>query len=274
MSISAAFTEVLGTGMSFWLLLAALLGATLLAPSGSVLRRYAATALFCLGLTRMTPEITQKILDATLPTFQPWRLILWPLPVAALAAGGILGLLSLASNTKMRRLTGRLALLTLLLAALFGPTSTLRQENQVRVSGPGLKVPSADFALARKISQLTPGRAVVLAPDPIATWIPVTRNHDYPYLGRLFWANRLGARMGWREAQKRSKLMQYVGGEARYGMAPNALRQILRDREIGVVVFHRGLPWTREIRHIALAAGGSQLWKNDRYEVWSGFPGS
>ena len=272
MSISAAFTEVLGTGTSFWILLAALMSATLLTATGSVLRRYAAIALLFLGLTRMAPQITQQILDATLPTFQPWRLILWPFPIAALAAGGILGLLSLATGAKVRRLTGLLALLALLLAAFFGPTSTLRQENQVRVSGPGLKVPSADFTLAKKISQLTPGRAVVLAPDPIATWIPVHRDHDYPYLGRLFWANRLGPRMGWRESQKRWKLMQYVGGEARYGMAPNALRQILRDREIDVVVFHRGVPWTRQIRQISRAAGGSQLWKNDRYEVWSGFP--
>ena len=272
MNISAAFTEVLGTGTSFWLLLGALLSATLLAAPGSVLRRYAAMALLFLGLTRMAPQITQQILDATLPTFQPWRLILWPLPMAALAAGGILGLTALATTAKMRRLTGRLALLALLLAAFFGSTSTLRQENQVRVSGPGLKVPPADFTLARKISQLTPGRAVVLAPDTIATWIPVVRNHDYPYLGRLFWANRLGPRMGWRESQKRWKLMQYVGGETRYGMAPSALRQILRDREIDVIVFHQGVPWTREIRHISRAAGGSQLWKNDRYEVWSGFP--
>jgi hypothetical protein len=272
MSISAAFTEVLGTGTSFWLLLAALMGATLLASSGSVLRRYAAISLLFLGLIRIAPQITQQILDATLPTFQPWRLILWPLPMAALAAGGILGLLSLATTAKMRRLTGRLTLLALLLAAFFGSTSTLRQENQVRVSGPGLKVPPADFTLARKISQLTPGRAVVLAPDAIATWIPVVRNHDYPYLGRLFWANRLGPRIGWRESQKRWKLMQFVGGEKRYGMAPNALRQILRDREIDVVVFHRGVPWTRQIRQISRAAGGSQLWKNDRYEVWSGFP--
>ena len=71
MSISAAFTEVLGTGTSFWLLLAALMGATLLASSGSVLRRYAAISLLFLGLIRIAPQITQQILDATLPTFQP-----------------------------------------------------------------------------------------------------------------------------------------------------------------------------------------------------------
>ena len=274
MNVTSAFTEVLGTGTSFWLLLAALLGAVWLAPRASILRRYSALTLLVLSLARVHPPATLTILETILPTFQPWRLLFWPLPLAALAAGGVLSLLSLASNGPFRRTATGATLLLLVAAATIGPTSTLREANQVRLTGPGLKVPPEDFALAQEISAATAGRAVVLAPDAIATWIPVTRNHDYPYLNRLFWAYRLGPRLGWRESLKRRKLMEYVGGEQHYRMAPGALAQILQDGEIEVVVFHRGHDWTDEIRGVAASAGGSRILMNYRYEVWADFNGT
>jgi hypothetical protein len=268
MSVETAFTEVLGVGSSFWMLLAGLLAAAWLAPQASVLRRYAALALLGLSLVRISPAATSWVLESVLPSFQPWRLLLWPIPAAALAAGGVLTLLACTSSARARGFLTGAVLLVLAAAAFWGPTSTLRSENHVRMGRPGLKVPPAEFELARRISAATSGRSIVLAPDAVATWIPVTRGHDYPYLNRLFWANRLGSRLGWRESQKRWKLMQYVDGSERYQMAPAALAQVLRDHEIDVVVFHRGLTWTDEIRGIAQDAGCRRILMSDRYEVW------
>jgi hypothetical protein len=62
--------------------------------------------------------------------------------------------------------------------------------------------------------------------------------------------------------------MQYVEGMKRFQMGPAALRQILRDREIDVVVFHRGISWTDEIRETAREAGCERILTSDRYEVW------
>ena len=268
MNVISAFAEVLGSGPSFWLLLAGVLGAAWLAPHGSLLRRSAAIVLLGLSLVRLSPAMTSWVLDTVVPTFQPWRLFFWPIPIAAIAAGGLLSLLACATSARLRGFLTGTAALALLVAAFIGPTSTMRPENRVRFGFPGLKVPPAEFDLAREISAASAGRLIVLAPDAIATWIPVSRGHDYPYLNRLYWAHRLGAHLGWRESQKRWKLMQYVEGMERFRMGPAALRQILRDREIDVVVFHRGIPWTDEIRETAQDAGCKKILMSDRYEVW------
>lgn len=272
MAIATAFREVLGAGNSFWPLLASLLGAAWFAPHGSPLRRYAALIVLLLSCTRISLPTTSWALYAVLPTFQPWRLLFWPIPMAALAAGGVLTLLACTGAAPARRTLTGAGLLILACTAFFGPTSTLRPENGVRIDWPGLKVPEAAFILSQKISAESPGRSIVLGPDIISTWITVARGHDYPYLNRLFWANRLGARLGWRESQKRWMLMQYVGGTLRYSMAPAALEQLLRDREIAVVVFRRGAAWSDEIRGITKKLGGEKILVNEHHEVWSRFP--
>src|SRR3546814_1552992 len=102
----------------------------------------------------------------------------------------------------------------LALGALFvvfsSRSGTLLCTNSVALGPPDLKVPPAEYGVARNLAGLVPEQGTVLAPEAVAAWLPIFVAHPQAigvrqsYLSLAFTPP---------ETAQRSNMMRYVSGK-------------------------------------------------------------
>jgi hypothetical protein len=225
--------------------------------------RYFAAGAFFFLLAALDPYTTPWVAAASVGYKTYWRLT-WALPLPFFLAVALDGLLARALAVKSKALAAwgclALALPSFAFAARFG---TLLCANSVTLGVPGPKVPLLEYGVARIVARQVPERGVVLAPEPVAEWLPVFVAHPQAVGVRHMY---LGLAFPPAETAQRSNMMRYVEGRYRPPGAARWFADALRDHRVTAVVFARTAPWRDEIAG-ALAARGWRQVAGGTYEV-------
>jgi hypothetical protein len=96
----------------------------------------------------------------------------------------------------------------------------------------------------------------VLAPEAVASWLPVFVVHPETIGVRHMY---LSLAFPPAETAQRSNMMRYVGGEYRPPDAPAWFAASLRRYRVTAVAFTRAAPWSGEIERSLLAQGWRPL---------------
>jgi hypothetical protein len=243
-------------------LLVALLSAWAFARDPASARYFAAGAFFFL-LAALDPYTTPHVAAASVGFKTYWRLT-WALPLPFFLAVALDGLLARALAARTRALAASaclaLALPALAFAACFG---TLLRANSVVLGPPGPKVPPLEFGVARTVVRAVPERGVVLAPEPVAEWLPLFVAHPQAIGIRHMY---LSLAFPPAETAQRSNMMRYVEGRYRPPGAERWFADALRSHGVTAVVFAGDTPWRDEIAQ-ALSARGWRHVSRGAYEV-------
>ncbi|MDG2049125.1 MAG: DUF6077 domain-containing protein, partial [Myxococcota bacterium] len=202
-----AANAVLGQGVYREGLLFAALAVT--ASGNPMLRRFAT----CTGLVFATlffnpwtaPWIAHHLTGSETYFRVFW---IWPLPLflAALVCEP-LGWKSLNQTAAGRAATRAAVLVSTALALWTLPAPhTLSTANGVRLDRPGPKLPPEAWRLAEHIGALAQPSSFVLAPLPIARWIPLVEQGPRPLMVRELYLDRLAPRLGTAELGRRRAL--------------------------------------------------------------------
>jgi hypothetical protein len=233
--------------------------------------RYFSAGAFFFLLAALNPYTTPFVAEFSVGANTYWRLT-WALPLPFFLAVMIDGMLarSLSVNSKALALCACLVLAVLAIGfnSRFG---TLRRANYVTLGAPGLKVPAVEYEVARNVAEHAPGEGTVLAPEAVATWLPIFVVHPdmigvrHMYLSLAFTPL---------ETAQRSNMMRYVEGRFRPDDAETWFPESIRRYRVEAVVFPRTIPWGSEIERIL----GQQGWRPlscGSYEILvQGEPGS
>lgn len=237
------------------LLLVALLAAWAFARDPMRARYFSAGA-FCFLLAALDPYTTPFVAEHAVGADTYWRLT-WALPLPFFLAVTLDGVLAGVLHAKPKALAVAGCLLLVASATCFGwRHGTLRQANAVTLGPPRLKVPPVEYRVAREVAERVPERETVLAPEAVASWLPVFVVHPemvgvrHMYLSLAFTPA---------ETAQRSNMMRYVGGQYRPADAPAWFAASLRRHRVTAVVFARAAPWSGEIEHDLLARGWRPL---------------
>lgn len=225
--------------------------------------RYFAAGAFCFLLAALDPYATPYVAAASVGYKTYWR-ITWALPLPFFLAIALEGLLARALAAKPKMLAAcaclAVALPSFAFAARFG---TLLCANGVTLGMPGPKVPALEYGVARVVAREVPERGVVLAPEPVAEWLPVFVAHPQAIGVRHMY---LGLAFPPAETAQRSNMMRYVEGRYRPPGAERWFAEALGSHRVTAVVFARTAPWRDEIAG-ALAARGWRHAARGTYEV-------
>lgn len=218
--------------------------------------RYFSAGAFCFLLAALDPYTTPFVAEHSIGAQTYWRLT-WALPLPFFLAVAIDGVLAAALRAKPKALAVGGCVLLAAGAVAFGwQFGTLRQANAVSIGAPGLKVPPAEFRAAREVVEHVPERETVLAPEAVASWLPVFVVHPETIGVRHMY---LSLAFPPAETAQRSNMMRYVGGEYRPPDAPAWFAASLRRYRVTAVVVARAAPWSGEIERALLAQGWRPL---------------
>jgi len=231
---------VLGSGPAAWLAWLGVLGGAALAPT-RVARRVAIA--FPLGFLALlwnpllTPWLAEHVTGA--PTY--WR-VFWVLPVPLLLGVAVAGASALAGRRGGR--PGALAAAAACALALcIAPSDgTLSADNRVRLGAPGLDVPEPAFRAAEALARHAPPGAGVLAPYPVAAWVPTLRADLSPLAVRTDYLLGLRAVLGDDEVARRGLLVNLVSGPDPDPRALRVLRARLDDGSLAAVCVAAAAP--------------------------------
>jgi hypothetical protein len=249
-------------------LLVALLSAWSLArdQAGS---RYLAAGAFFLLLVALNPYTTPFVAAHSIGVKTYWRLT-WALPLPFFLAVILDALLARARAARPAA-WATLACLAVIAPALAFATrfGVLGPANPTTLALPGLKVPLAEFALARALAGIVPEQRAVLAPETVATWIPTHVVHPRIVAVRHMY---LSLAFDPRETAWRSNLMRYVAGEHRPADSAAWFARSVRAFRISGVAFAAAAPWAGEIETV-LHRDGWQRQACDAYVLmWQELP--
>jgi hypothetical protein len=214
--------------------------------------RYFSAGAFFLLLAALNPYATPFVAAVSVGAKTYWRLA-WALPLPVFLAVVVDGIAWRAISAKPKALaTGACASLAAL-AVLFGARSgTLLCANSVTLGLPSLDVPPVEFAVAKKLADEVPEGATVLAPEAVATWLPVFVVHP-----RIIGVRQMYLSLAFApgETAERSNMMRYAGGQYRPPGADRWFAASVRRYRLSAVVFAREAPWAGEIEALLRAQG-------------------
>src|SRR3546814_2228448 len=138
---------------------------------------------------------------------------------------------------------GRCLALGALVVAFRARSGTLLCTNSVALGPPDLKVPPAEYGVARNLAELVPEQGTVLAPEAVAAWLPIFVAHP----------QAIGVRQSYlslaftpRETAPRSNMMRYFPGRYRPPDAEAWFRESIRRHRVTAVVVAGQTPWGDE----------------------------
>ncbi|MEW9625045.1 DUF6077 domain-containing protein [Rhodanobacter geophilus] len=225
--------------------------------------KFLLTGSFCFLLLVLNPYSYQFLGRHLTGTHTYWRLA-WAFPLPILLALLLVGVSVRIAGLRSKALTiASGACASVGAVIFFMHAGTLRSANFVTLGAPAYKVPTGDYAAARVLAG-TPEQGIVLAPEPVATWIPIFVTHPQILGTRIMYLSADFAPM---EAAQRRMLMTYVGGSARAPDSPAVLESALTRYNLSAIMVARDAPWVAEIRNLLAAHG----WHNTtlgHYELW------
>jgi hypothetical protein len=175
----------------------------------------------------------------------------WALPLPFLLAVLAAGLAAAAARPRKSWLRPVVFAALLAAFALAIPARwTLAASNRARIGPPELHVPPTFFATARLLAGETPAGLSVLAPEPVAEWIPTLAGHPATVVSRRMYLNQQRKRMAPDDFALRLLAFQYVSGTGRppdRGHAEAELARAVAAYGIGGVAVMRSNKWLGEL---------------------------
>ena len=206
--------------------------------------RYFSAGAFFLLLAALDPYTTPLVAAVSVGAKTYWRLA-WALPLPFFLAVVVDGVMSRAIAAKPKALAaGACVALAALAVAFAARSGTLLCANGVTLGIPSLDVPPLEFAVARKVAATVPESATVLAPEAVATWLPVFVVHPRIVAVRQMYLSLAFAPA---ETAQRSNMMRYVTGQYRPPGADRWFIESVRRYRLSAVVFASAAPWAGEI---------------------------
>jgi hypothetical protein len=209
--------------------------------------RYFSAGAFFFLFAVLNPYTTPLVAEFSVGAKTYWRLT-WALPLPLFLAVMIDGMVAGALTVKSKAVAACCCIIMGVLAIAFSSRfGTLLCTNSVTLGTPSLKVPPVEYEVARKVAQHVPEGGTVLAPEAVATWLPIFVKHP----------NTIGVRQMYlslaftpRETAQRSNMMRYVGGQYRPHDAEAWFVDSIRRYRLTAVVFSRHILWGNEIERI------------------------
>jgi hypothetical protein len=264
--IAQATTLVLGEGGYRLLALFALLAVAGAAPSASM-RRFAAVAGLAFLLLFFAPFTAESVANGITGAdtyFRVFWLIPLPLFVASLIATPMH-----ATASSHRWLGGAITLaLAVIVYGVLPQIANLSSANGVRLGTPDSKLPPDEFAIAQAVARHADADAFVLAPLSVARWIPLIQRHPRPLMVREMYLDRLHARLGDAELDRRRVLAHLVGGTVRPAEGPAVLAEAIDAYPLEVVCLSGpALRWP-ELRRVLLDSPLEVAERDADHEIW------
>jgi hypothetical protein len=256
--------EVLGTGSRSVLALFALLALPIIfmaiTPDKRLVKYVWVTFLIVFN-----PVISPLLTMST--GIQPWRLF-WacPLPLLlGLAGSGLAGL-----GAQIWRLTTG-SILALIFAAVFffvPGKLTLSAKNGTRLDIPGYKVDEIGYKIAEWVIQSTNGDDIVLAPERVACWIPLFREHPKLIGVRNLYVGFMRENMGKEEFISRFLLFKFINWPEGFKKELPKVFDEIEKWSITTIVFQENVP-----KHLSFESELSKLHytlslQELGYEIW------
>jgi hypothetical protein len=194
-----------------------------------------------------------------------WR-ALWVAPVPALLA------LVLSAPLQLRgrlRGLGRAACAALAAGFALGvpAQSSLSRANGVRLGWPGLKVPTADYALAERLTRSVPPGSRVLAPPRVSCWVPVFPRRAFPLVVTDAYLRRFRPQLGQEDIALRF-VASLVAGGRREHKDPVPLFALALDRYAVKGVLLVDSPDAAALRRILVREGFRRVEELDSAAIW------
>ncbi|REJ84670.1 MAG: hypothetical protein DWQ36_08055 [Acidobacteria bacterium] len=260
--LATALGEVVGVERLRVVALIALPLAWTITPVGMA-QRFAIGLPLAAWIVLLNPYLAWLVHDlVTGPAY--WR-SLWVVPLPVLLVLVILTPLHLGGRDR-KMLAASAALLAAY--AIFVPTSsTLASENRTLLRWPPtLKVRWPMYEQARRIDELVPDGAFVLAPDLVGLWLPTFHHHPHPLKARHYLdLNRF--HRGEDDFERRSALIDIAWLGAPDAASVELLRTGLEEFSIDAVCFRRQAG-ELEIEAVLRSSGFVVVDQDDRFEIW------
>lgn len=218
--------------------------------------RYFSAGAFFFLLVALDPYTAPYVAAMSVGVKTYWRLT-WALPLPFFLAVVVDGVAMRAIAAKPKALAAGACLALAGLSFMFAARSgTLLCSNGVTLGLPGPKVPPLEFAIAREVAARVPETDTVLAPEAVATWLPLFVAHPQLLGIRQMY---LGLAFPPAETAERSNLMRYVAGEHRPHEAERWFVAAVERRRLAAVVFPRSTLWAGEIERTLRERGWQPL---------------
>ncbi len=260
---------VLGPGAFRHAALFALVAVSGVAASSSM-RRFAAVTGLAFLLLFFDPFTAERVASGITGADTYFR-VFWSIPLPLFLAALIAGPMQFTRPALLASSWARIAITGVLAISVFGflpRVWNLSTENEARLGAPGPKLPEEEFAAARIIADHADSGAFVLAPLQIARWIPLIQRHPRPLMVREIYLDRLHARLGAAELERRRALVHYVGGTARPADGPALLADAIDRYPLDVVcVSGRALGWP-DLRRVLLDSPLEIAERDADHEIW------
>jgi hypothetical protein len=260
--LEAALATVLGDARLHVVGVFALFAAWAVCPPG-LARRFAITAPLAAALVLLNPW-TDAWVRANVSGPYFWR-VMWAIPVPTLIALLLVGPLSLGVGTP--RLRAALCVVLMIAFAVGVPRypGFDARNAKARLGWPSLKVPDA-YRMAQRMNEIAGGRRVV-APNPVATWIPVERDHAYPLIVRMYLKPQR-ERIGEIAYRDRLLMRRFAGGVARDPRAAAIFERGLELFDVYAVCLRAGSA-ASQARAILRRSGFTKRIQDSRFEIWA-----
>jgi hypothetical protein len=146
------------------------------------------------------------------------------------------------------------------------PHPTLSSRNGVALRLGGLKVDHG-YPVARAIVESTEGRPNVLAPEPVAAWIPTFHQHPYPLMGRSIYLMAFQSRAP-EEIGRRAALSSLMDGQGDWPQGARMLAESIDRDQLAAIAFSTSHPQIEPLKSLLLDHGYQRTFADNRYEVW------
>lgn len=258
--------QILDNTWGWWstrLLLVALLAAWAFVRDPVRGRYFSAGAFFFL-LVVLNPYTVRFVAENFVGTRTYWRLT-WALPLPFFLAVMLDDVAKRALRMRPKPLAACSCLILAALAAVFASRfGTLLCANSVTLGIPGLNVPPVEYDVARRVVEQVPEEGTALAPEAVATWLPIFVAHP-----KLIGVRQMYLSLAFtpRETAQRSNMMRYVAGKYRPPDAAAWFAESIRQYHVSAVVFMRSALWSKEMETVL----DSQGWRPvscGTYEIW------
>lgn len=214
--LAHALGAALGDGRLQIASVTAALGAWSVCPPG-LARRFALVIPLIVWLVLLNP-FAGELVRANLTGPSYWR-VMWSLPIPILIALVLVSPLQ-PGHAGGRRAAGVLATLLLGVAfALWVPRHSVFDPRNVGQAGvgfhvgrPTLKVPAGPYFAAAALNESVPPGSQIVAPFPVAVWLPTFHHHSHPLVVRPPYLHRYVPLWSERELLDRKAMTAYVAG--------------------------------------------------------------
>ena len=264
-----AAEAVLGHGLYGQWLLFTLLALT--ASSNPMLRRFATVSGLVFAMLFFNPW-TAPWVAHHLTGSETFFRVFWILPLPLFWAAFLCEPLAWRpTQTVQGRAIARtgIALVSALALWALPSPATLSLENGVRLDQPGPKLPPEAWRLAKQIGALSQPDSFVLAPLPIARWIPLVEAAPRPLMVRELYLDRLAPRLGTAELDRRRALTHLVGGAFRPPSGPALLERAIREDPLDVVCLREPAASWPALRAVLSESSLVPMERTAEYEIWA-----